>query len=156
MYSCTYFWIFFTHIIVDEVRMVLFNAIIQDGHYHTSSCVALSPGCFCVQVLMCWVGLEETQAICLAVNPLWLTLPQTNWQARFSWAVLTVLRGYLIGPAFMSQNTHSEEELCYWLKHVSCCGLCEKRFKIFCRLKLSMWETIIHVNRTKCTPQIIS
>lgn len=47
-----------TYIITDEVRMVLLNAIIQNSHYNTFSCVALSPGYFSIQVLMCWGGLQ--------------------------------------------------------------------------------------------------
>lgn len=53
---------FMTYVIAYEVGMVLLNAIIQDSDHYTSSCVALSPGCFCIQILMCWVGLEETKA----------------------------------------------------------------------------------------------
>lgn len=48
--------------------MVLLNAVIQDSHYNTFSRVALSPGYFSVQVLMCWGGLEETQLFHSAVN----------------------------------------------------------------------------------------
>lgn len=53
---------FMTYVIAYEVGMVLLNAIIQDSDHYTSSRVALSPGCFCIQILMCWVGLEETKA----------------------------------------------------------------------------------------------
>lgn len=63
-----YFFVFVTYIVADEVRMVFLNAIIQDSHHYTSSCVALSPGYFGIQVLMCWGGLKETQGFCSAVN----------------------------------------------------------------------------------------
>lgn len=59
---------FLTYIIDDEVRMVFLNAIVQDSHDYTSSCVALSPGYFGVQVLMGWGGLEETQGFYSAAN----------------------------------------------------------------------------------------
>lgn len=62
-----------TYIITDEVRMVLLNAIVQDSHHNTFSCVALSPGYFSVQVLMHWAGLKEKHVFNAAVNQLWLT-----------------------------------------------------------------------------------
>lgn len=42
--------------------MVFLNAIVQDSHYYTSSCVALSPCYFGIQVL-CRGGLEETMLL---------------------------------------------------------------------------------------------
>lgn len=72
---------FLTYIIADEIRMVLLDAIIQDSHHDTSSCVALSPGYFGIQVLMYWGRLEKTQAFCSAVNLLLLTLPRQTKQA---------------------------------------------------------------------------
>lgn len=49
-----------TYIIADKVRVVFLYAIVQDGHHYVSSCVALSPGYFSIQVLVRWVGLQET------------------------------------------------------------------------------------------------
>ena len=74
--AAPYFFVFFTYIIADKVRMVFLNAVVEDSHHYTSSCVALSPRYFGIQVLMCWAGLKETQGFCWAVNLLWLTLPR--------------------------------------------------------------------------------
>lgn len=49
-----------TCIIADEVGVVFLNAIVQDGHHYASSRVALGPGYLSIQVLVRWVGLQET------------------------------------------------------------------------------------------------
>lgn len=48
--------------------MVFLNAVVEYSHHYTSSRVALSPGYFGIQVLVCWVGLQETQGFCLTVS----------------------------------------------------------------------------------------
>lgn len=53
-----------TCIIADEVGVVFLNAIVQDGHHYTPSCVALSPGYFSIKVLVRWVGLQEIDISC--------------------------------------------------------------------------------------------
>lgn len=64
------FYFFLTYIIAEEVRVIFLNAVVQDRHHDTSSCVALSPCYSGIQVLMCRGGLEETQDFCSAVS--WL------------------------------------------------------------------------------------
>lgn len=39
------------HIVLDEVWVVLLDAVVQDGHHHSSSCEALLPGPLGVQVV---------------------------------------------------------------------------------------------------------
>lgn len=40
-----------THIVLHQVRMVLLDSIIQDGHHHTFACVAQLPCNFSIQVM---------------------------------------------------------------------------------------------------------
>lgn len=64
---------FLTYIIVDEIRVIFLNAVVQNGYHYTFPCVTLSPGFFSIQVLMHWVGLKDTAEFYLPANLLWLT-----------------------------------------------------------------------------------
>lgn len=57
-----------TYIIADEIRVIFLNAVVQNGYYYTFPRVTLSPGFFSIQVLMRWVGLQDTVEFYLPVN----------------------------------------------------------------------------------------
>lgn len=62
------FGVLLTNIISDEIRVVFLDAVVQYSHNYTSSCVALSPGFFGIQVLMHWVGLQDTHEFSSPAN----------------------------------------------------------------------------------------
>lgn len=65
---CTHFSFILTYIIADEIRVIFFNAVVQNGYHYTFPCVTLSPGFFSIQVLMRWVGLQDTAEFYLPAN----------------------------------------------------------------------------------------
>lgn len=49
----------YTHIVLDEVWVILLNAVVEDGDDDPFPCEALLPGTLCIQVVMVWIVLLE-------------------------------------------------------------------------------------------------